>query len=126
MTEPNYAHGKICYLIIPARDPQESAAFFAAVFNWQIRSHDDGTVAFDDPVGGVSGVWLAGREPADNPGTEIHIMVSDADAVEQDIVTNGGSLVWRADAGTPEIFGTFRDPSGNLFGYYQQAGLSGQ
>jgi predicted enzyme related to lactoylglutathione lyase len=123
MPEPHFRHGKICYLIMPSRDPQQSAAFYTNVFNWSTRSHDDGTLAFDDSVGQVSGMWVTDREPVDNPGTEVHIMVSNADATERAIVEHGGTLVWRSRPDESEVYGTFRDPSGNLFGYYQQAWL---
>ena len=123
MSDPTFAHGKICYLIMPSRDPKVSSRFYADVFGWQIRSHDDGTLAFDDTVGQVSGMWVTDREAVDNPGVEIHIMVRDADAVEQAILEHGGTLVWRAGPESQEVYGTFRDPDGNLFGYYEQSGL---
>jgi predicted enzyme related to lactoylglutathione lyase len=123
MPEPHFRHGKICYLIMPSRDAQQSADFYSAVFNWSTRSHDDGSLAFDDSVGQVSGMWVTDREPVDNPGTEVHIMVGNAEETERSIVEHGGTLVWRSGADEPEVYGTFRDPSGNLFGYYQQAGL---
>jgi predicted enzyme related to lactoylglutathione lyase len=68
-------------------------------------------------------MWVRDRHPVDNPGTEVHIMVGNADATERAIVEKGGTLVWRSGANEPEVYGTFRDPSGNLFGYYQRAGL---
>ena len=123
MTEPTYAHGKICYIIMPSTDPQRSAGFYREVFGWNVRSHDDWTLAFDDAVGQVSGMWVTDRKAVDNPGAEVHIMVRDADAVERAITAHGGTLVWRAGSEESEVYGTFRDPSGNLFGYYQQPGL---
>lgn len=123
MSESQYAHGKVCYIIMPSNDPQRSADFYRAVFGWNVRSHDDGTLAFDDTVGQVSGMWVTDRKAVDNPGAEVHIMVRDADAVERAIVECGGTLVWRAGPEEAEVYGTFRDPSGNLFGYYQHAGL---
>lgn len=123
MTDPGYAHGKICYIIMPSNDPEQSASFYRDVFGWNTRSHDDGTLAFDDSVGQVSGMWVTDRKAVEHPGAELHIMVRDADAVERDIVEHGGTLVWRAGPEEREVYGTFRDPSGNLFGYYQQRGL---
>jgi predicted enzyme related to lactoylglutathione lyase len=124
MTEPQYAHGKICYIIMPSHDPRQSAAFYRDVFGWNVRSHDDGTLAFDDAVGQVSGMWVSDRTAVDNPGAEVHIMVRDANAIERAIVEHGGTLVWRAGPEESEVYGTFRDPSGNLFGYYQHPGLA--
>ena len=124
MTEPHFAHGKICYLMVPSRDPQASARFYETVFNWNTRSHDDGTLAFDDSVGQVSGMWVTDREPVDNPGTEIHIMVRNAEEVERAIVEHGGTLLLKAGPEESEVYGTFRDLDGNLFGYYQERTLA--
>jgi len=123
LSEPAFAHGKICYIIMPSNDPEKSSRFYRDVFGWNTRSHDDGTLAFDDSVGQVSGMWVTDREAVERPGAEVHIMVRDADAAERDIVAHGGSLVWRSGPEAHEVYGTFRDPSGNLFGYYQQSGL---
>lgn len=123
MTEPTFAHGKICYIIMPSTNPRRSAAFYREVFGWHIRSHDDGTLAFDDAVGQVSGMWVTDRKAADDPGAEVHVMVRDADEVEAAIVAHGGALVWRSGPEETEVYGTFRDPAGNLFGYYQHTGL---
>jgi predicted enzyme related to lactoylglutathione lyase len=59
--------GGISYLRIPAADPRRSAAFYAAVFGWSVRtdrddpSFEDGTghvvATFRDPAGNVVGVW---------------------------------------------------------------------
>jgi predicted enzyme related to lactoylglutathione lyase len=125
MSESNYAHGKICYIIMSSNDPRQSSQFYADVFGWTIRSHDDGTLAFDDTVGGVSGMWAADRTSVEDPGVEVHIMVRDAAETEQMIEEHGGSIVTASDPSQREVFGTFRDPSGNLLGYYQQPGLKG-
>lgn len=124
MSEPHFAHGKICYLMVPSRDPRESARFYQSVFNWSVRERGDGSLTFDDAVGQVSGTWMTDREPADNPGTVIHIMVRNAADVERAIVEHGGTLVWKAGPEEPEVYGTFRDPDGNLFGYYQERTLA--
>lgn len=119
MTPPDNRHGKVCYLIMPSNDPQQSADFFATVFDWQVRSHGDGTLAFDDATGHVSGMWVTDRPAVADPGVEVHIMVRDAEAARESIVANGGSLVWQSDPAEGERYGTFRDPSGNLLGYYE-------
>jgi predicted enzyme related to lactoylglutathione lyase len=60
------ANGKICYVEIAALDIKRSAAFYKEVFGWQIRQRDDGSTAFDDTMGEVSGGW--GNEPEANDG----------------------------------------------------------
>ena len=109
---------------MPSNDPQQSASFYADVFGWNTRAHDDGTLAFDDTVGAVSGMWATDRKAVDNPGTEVHIMVRDAAAIEKEIVAHGGTIVTPSDPDQPEVYGTFRDLDGNLFGYYQERTLA--
>ena len=65
---PIMGNGKICYIEIPALDIARSAEFYERVFGWSIRKRGDGSTAFDDTVGEVSGAWVLGRPPAlDSP-----------------------------------------------------------
>jgi uncharacterized protein len=121
---PHYRTGKICYVEIPARNASESAQFYQTVFGWQIRQHQDGAVAFDDTVGQVSGMWVLGRQPSRDLGVMVHIMVADVATTSKSIQAAGGEIVQTFDDG--EIYAYFRDPAGNLFGIYQQAGLAEQ
>jgi len=123
MTEPIYRTGKICYLEIPATDIAQSADFYHGVFGWQIRQHNDGATAFDDTVGGVSGMWVLGRPPASEPGLIVSIMVANAARASEAVVAAGGEIVQPVDPDSPEVYLTFRDPAGNVLGIYQQEGL---
>jgi predicted enzyme related to lactoylglutathione lyase len=123
MTEPIYRTGKICYLEIPATDIAQSADFYHRVFGWQIRQHNDGATAFDDTVGGVSGMWVLGRAPASEPGLIVSIMVANAARASEAVVAAGGEIVQPVDPDSPEVYLTFRDPAGNVLGIYQQEGL---
>ncbi|HEX4644945.1 MAG TPA: VOC family protein, partial [Verrucomicrobiae bacterium] len=76
--QPTFGNGKICYLEIPALDINRSVSFYEQVFGWRIRRRGDGSIAFDDAVGEVSGAWVTGRKPATEPGVLIHIMVDSA------------------------------------------------
>ena len=58
---PTFGNGKICYIEIPATDVARSADFYAKVFGWNVRRRGDGSTAFDDGVGEVSGTWVLGR-----------------------------------------------------------------
>ncbi len=51
------AHGKTCYLAIPAKTAEASAQFYSSMFGWKVRKRGDGELAFDDPAG-VSGTWV--------------------------------------------------------------------
>src|SRR4249919_3417764 len=119
-SHPTFANGKICYLELPSRNVQESAAFYQAVFQWNIRTRGDGSVAFDDGVGEVSGTWVKGRPPTTEVGLLIYIMVdSVADAVDK-VTANGGTIVQPIGADAPEITARFSDPAGNVLGLYQE------
>ena len=117
---PTFANGKICYVEIPASDIARSADFYRKVFGWTIRQRGDGSTAFDDGVGEVSGTWVLGRPPAPAPGLLVYIMVDDVAAMLDTIVANGGEVVQPIGADAPEITARFRDPAGNVFGLYQQ------
>jgi predicted enzyme related to lactoylglutathione lyase len=117
---PTLGHGKICYLEIPANDIPELAGFYEKVFGWNIRRRGDGSIAFDDGVGEVSGTWIIGRPPLSEPGILIYIMVdSVADSLET-IVAHGGQVVQPIGVAAPEITARFRDPGGNVIGLYQE------
>ena len=117
---PTLGNGKICYVEIPANDVQRSAEFYEKVFGWRIRKRGDGSIAFDDAVGEVSGTWVTGRSPAATPGLLIYIMVDSVAATIDTLVTHGGELVQPIGADAPEITARFRDPAGNVLGLYQQ------
>ena len=73
--QPTLSNGKVCYIEIPADDINRSSSFYQEVFGWGIRQRGDGSVAFDDTVGEVSGTWVLGRKAAVEPGLLIYIMV---------------------------------------------------
>jgi predicted enzyme related to lactoylglutathione lyase len=117
---PTLSNGKVCYIEMPANDVGESASFYQEVFGWNIRRRGDGSVAFDDGVGEVSGTWIVGRPPSTQPGLLIYIMVdSVADAVEA-VIAGGGKIVQPIGMDAPEITARFTDPAGNVLGLYQQ------
>jgi uncharacterized glyoxalase superfamily protein PhnB len=121
---PTLATGKICYIEIPAMDVERSAEFYGQAFGWRIRRRGDGEVAFDDTVNEVSGAWVLGRPPSPQPGLMIHIMVADADAAVEAVLTAGGEIVQPVDPTAQEKLARFRDPAGNVLGIYQQPGLA--
>ena len=112
--------GKICYIEIPATDIARSAEFYQKSFGWSIRKRGDGSTAFDDGVGQVSGTWVLGRPPAAEPGLMVYIMVDSIAETIQNVVANGGEIVQPIGADAPEITARFRDPGGNVIGLYQE------
>ena len=122
---PTYTNGKICYVEIPATDIARSSKFYSTVFGWKTRTRGDGSIAFDDTAGEVSGTWVLRRKPTAEPGLLFYIMVDDAAATAEAVVTAGGEIVQKIGADAPEITARFRDPAGNVIGLYQQPTRSG-
>jgi predicted enzyme related to lactoylglutathione lyase len=120
ISDPTFGNGKICYIELPSRDVDESSAFYHEVFDWKIRRRNDGSVAFDDGVGQVSGTWRRDWKPADEIGMLVHIMVDDIEVTMQKVRQHGGVIVRQVGMDAPEITARFRDPSGNILGIYQQ------
>lgn len=118
MAVPNKPHGKILYLLLPSLDMGASATFYQEVFGWNIRETDNG-IAFDDSVNQVHGRFTTQLESVENPGFILYIMVQDAESTEQRIAEFGGEVTDPADRDSFDILGTFRDPAGNLFGFYE-------
>ncbi len=117
---PTLSNGKICYLEIPATDIARSSDFYQKVFGWSVRRRGDGSLAFDDGVGEVSGTWRVGRPPTTEAGLLFYIMVDDAAATVDAIVANGCTIVQPIGGDAPEITARFLDPGGNLIGIYQE------
>ena len=121
--QPTYGNGKICYLEIPAVDIEASAEFYSKSFGWKIRRRGDGSLAFDDGVGEVSGTWVLGKKPMTEAGIIISIMVNDAMATEKLVIAHGGKIVYSSknmDSG--EVIMHFTDPTGNIMGIYEEHG----
>lgn len=119
---PSPSNGKICYVELPALDVEASRAFYEAVFGWQSRTRGDGSLAFDDSVGGVSGTWIAGRPPMREVGLLLYVMMDSVEETLERVVAAGGEIVQPVGGDAPEITARIRDPAGNVIGLYQQPG----
>ncbi|HEY1435011.1 MAG TPA: VOC family protein [Thermoanaerobaculia bacterium] len=117
---PTLANGKICYIEIPALDVARSAAFYAGAFGWTVRQRTNGSTAFDDTTGQVSGAWVPGRPPASQPGFLFYVWVGDITAAIATVVAHGGEIVQAVGADAPELTARFKDPAGNVVGLYQE------
>jgi predicted enzyme related to lactoylglutathione lyase len=113
-------HGKICYLEVPASNVAKSASFYAKVFGWRMRTRGNGTQAFDDVTGAVSGAFVVGRPASTNPGLLVYIMVDSVEDTCKTIEASGGTIVQPLGADAPELTARFRDPGGNVLGVYQE------
>jgi uncharacterized protein len=118
--QPTLGNGKICYIEMPAVDVDSSAEFYKSIFGWNLRTRGDGSVAFDDGVGQVSGSWVLNRKPMTEVGLLIYIMVdSVADTIDK-VTAKGGRVVQPIGGDDPEITARFKDPAGNVLGLYQE------
>jgi predicted enzyme related to lactoylglutathione lyase len=117
---PTLRNGKICYIQIPATEIARSAQFYQNVFGWGIRRRDNGSTAFDDGVGEVSGEWVTGRSPSTAPGLLFYIMVDSVSETIDAIIAHGGEIVQPVGGDAPELTARFRDPGGNIIGIYQE------
>ena len=117
---PTLANGKVCYIEIPAIDISASSRFYQEVFGWRIRQRGDGSIAFDDGVGEVSGTWVTGRKAAAEPGLLIYIMVDSLATTVDAIIASGGRIVQPIGMDAREITARFSDPAGNVLGLYQE------
>lgn len=113
-------HGKICYLEIPAADIAHSSGFYSATLGWKTRRRGDGSLAFDDATGQVSGTWVLGRPPMSEVGLLVYIMVDSVEEICDAVIANGGTVVQPIGGDAPEITARFRDPAGNTLGLYQE------
>jgi predicted enzyme related to lactoylglutathione lyase len=124
MSAATSTNGKICYIEMPATDVARSAEFYQRVFGWAIRRRGDGSVAFDDTTGQVSGTWVFGRPAATSPGLLVYVMVDSVADTIKAVIAHGGELVQPIGVDEPEITARFRDPAGNVIGLYQEPSRS--
>jgi predicted enzyme related to lactoylglutathione lyase len=113
-------HGHVSYLEIPAVNVEQSAAFYEAVLNWEIHQRQPGNISFDDRSGDLIGRWVTGRKASREPGLVPYTYVDRIDDVVQRIVKHGGEIV-KAPYPEGDLWvATFRDPTGNLMGIWQE------
>ena len=111
--------GGVSYVRIPAEDPERSAAFYEAVFGWQVhlRSADP---SFEDGTGHVIGHFMTDPAVAGDAGGRPYIFVERLDATLQQVAAHGGEIVTPPYPEGDLWVATFRDPAGNVIGVWQQ------
>jgi uncharacterized protein len=119
---PTLGNGKICYVEIPAIDVSASSSFYEKVFGWTIRKRGNGSIAFDDGIGEVSGTWVLGRKPSTEQGLVVSIMVDNVEETIALLEANGSKIVFKMDLGGDQFIAWFTDPAGNILGIYQHPG----
>jgi hypothetical protein len=115
------AHGEVCYLQIPARDPMASAAFYEQVFGWRVERPYP---SFEAP--GIIGQWVDDRPPSADAGILAWISVDRiADALVRVRAAGGETLEEPYADGPNRLLATVRDPAGNAVGLVEH-GVSGR
>jgi predicted enzyme related to lactoylglutathione lyase len=110
----------ISYVHIPAKDPRLAADFYAAVFGWQLGG-DPEAPTFEDGTGHVIGRWVTDQEPTGDDGIRLYVYVDSVQATLQKVLIHGGQVGQPPYAEGALTVATFRDPTGNTFGIWQQA-----
>jgi predicted enzyme related to lactoylglutathione lyase len=115
--------GGVSYLRIPAEDPHRSAAFYEAVFGWRVRGDRDDP-SFEDGTGHVIGHFMRELSVAGEAGIQPYIFVTRVDETLEKVVAHGGDVVTAPYPEGDLRVATFRDPSGNVLGVWQQGPTS--
>ena len=108
--------GGVSYLAIPAQDVARSAAFYQAVFGWELRGDPDAP-SFSDGTGHVIGHWRTDLEPAGEAGVRPYVYVEDLGAALDRAAAQGAEVVQPYAEGTLRI-AVIRDPAGNAIGIW--------
>ena len=112
--------GGISYLRIPAPDPRLAAAFYEAVFGWNVRADRDDP-SFEDGTGHVIGHFTADQPVAGEGGVRPYVYVESVDDTLGRVAAHGGEVVTAPYPEGDLRVATFRDPVGNVFGVWQRA-----
>jgi predicted enzyme related to lactoylglutathione lyase len=105
-------HGEVGYLQIPAKDIAASAAFYEAVFGWEV---EEGSAGFSAP--GIFGQFFTEHQSAPSAGPLLWLVVHNMDAALEKTTANGGELRSApADDGPTRVLATITDPAGNTVG----------
>jgi uncharacterized protein len=108
----------ISYLRVPATDPQETAAFYQAVFGWTVE-FDRPDPSFKDGTGHVIGHFVSSADVSGEAGMRPYIYVTDVDEALVKVAAHGGTVV---EPPYPEgnlWVAAFADPSGNVLWVWQ-------
>jgi uncharacterized protein len=108
--------GGVSYLAIPARDVARSAAFYQAVFGWELRGDPDAP-SFSDGTGHVIGHWRTDLDPAGEAGVRPYVYVEDLAAALDRAAAQGAEVVEPYAEGSLRI-AVIRDPAGNAIGIW--------
>ncbi|HEB83986.1 MAG TPA: VOC family protein [Bacteroidetes bacterium] len=118
----NVPFGGIIHIELFARELEESARFYRALFGWTTEPHDAGYLFWKAP-GGLSGGFTTAGAPVTNPAATFYIRVDDIEEMLEKIVEHGGVVIREKTAigGGHGVYALFRDPAGNNIGLQANA-----
>jgi hypothetical protein len=99
---------------IPAVDVPPLDRVLREGFRLAHQNSRDGSIAFDDSVGEVSGTWVLGRKPMTEVGLLILHYGGQCCGHLRDAHGHGGKILQPVGADAPEITARFSDPAGNV------------
>jgi len=111
--------GKLSYVQVPALDVHISAAFYVALFGWQVMGGGEDHLSFSDASGEIIGAWVTGRPPSGEPGILPYVYVDRIEETLARVEELGGRVVRPVYAEGELLVATFRDPAGNVIGAWQ-------
>jgi len=109
--------GGITYVHIPARDAQQSAAFYETVFGWDIRG-DPTRPSFSDSTGHVIGAWVTDIPVVGHGGVLLYVYVNDVEHTLTTAQRHGGAVVQPPYPEGDRTVATSRDPAGTVLGVW--------
>src|SRR4030043_633810 len=111
---------KIVHIELSAKDRKALSKFYAEIFGWQMEHIDEMNYTTFKAGDGVAGGFNPVTESNPAGTVTIYIETDDVTASLNDVEKAGGTIV------SPEMeipntgkFGLFRDPQGNMIGFYK-------
>lgn len=117
--DPAFRSNGVTYLRIPAPDPHRTAAFYRAVFDWNVDTSRP-EPSFADGTGHVIGHFVPDLLVVGEAGVLPYIYVDSVADTLRKAVANGGEVARQPYDEGNLIVATFRDPAGNIIGLWQQ------
>jgi uncharacterized protein len=117
---PVFRPNGVTYLRIPAPDPQRAAAFYHAVFDWNVDNSKK-EPSFEDGTGHVIGHFVPDLLVVGEAGVLPYIYVASVGDALSKVTANGGETVTTPYDEGNLLVANFRDPAGNVIGLWQQA-----
>ena len=112
--------GDVSYLRIPAEHPARLAAFYGAVFGWQVGGAEE-VPRFEDASGHLIGHFVSDQAAVGADGVRPYIYVESVQETLAAMMRRGAELVTPPYPEGDLTVATVRDPAGNVIGIWQRS-----